>query len=202
MKVLMVIAHADDEIIFGWPILQDSKIEKQILCCSSDRYNEERKWCSHRGDVFKSIYKNLGINCNCLDYNSEFYRMETRKESLSKMQEDIVNNIKKFDFDYIFTHNPLGEYGHLDHKMTFDTIFASDINKPILYTDICFKTNWPSCSKIPERYVKPFYHTCFLDNCSLDINRYSQIENEYRKSGVWTWSFKPVDKCNIYSTKD
>ena len=28
-KCLMVMAHPDDEIIFGWPIFQDKSIEKE-----------------------------------------------------------------------------------------------------------------------------------------------------------------------------
>ena len=198
MKILMVIAHADDEIIFGWPILQDTTVQKEILCCSSDKNNEERKWCSHRGEVLKNIYKNRGINCRCLDYNSEFYRMETRQGSLLRMQDDIIKNIHSFDFDYIFTHNPLGEYGHLDHKMIFDTILSSDIKKPILFTDISMKLNWPSHYGIPNRYSKLFYQSEFMHDCILDSVLYSQIENEYRRSNVWTWSFDPVNKCNVY----
>ena len=31
MKVLMVFAHPDDEIIFGWPIFQDPTIEKEFF---------------------------------------------------------------------------------------------------------------------------------------------------------------------------
>ena len=36
MKVLMVFAHPDDEIIFGWPIFQDPTIEKELIMVTSD----------------------------------------------------------------------------------------------------------------------------------------------------------------------
>ena len=32
-KVVMVMAHPDDEIIFGWPIFQDDDYEKEIIMC-------------------------------------------------------------------------------------------------------------------------------------------------------------------------
>ena len=39
MKVLMVFAHPDDEIIFGWPIFQDPTIEKELVMVTSDFNN-------------------------------------------------------------------------------------------------------------------------------------------------------------------
>jgi len=42
-KILILIAHPDDEIIFCWPIFQDNTIEKTILTISSDIYNPNYK---------------------------------------------------------------------------------------------------------------------------------------------------------------
>ena len=43
MKVLMVFAHPDDEIIFGWPIFQDPTIEKELIMVKSDFNNPARQ---------------------------------------------------------------------------------------------------------------------------------------------------------------
>ena len=58
-KVLMVMAHPDDEIIFGWSIFQDKSIEKKLLICSSDFHNKEREWCKYRKDALFEICKEL-----------------------------------------------------------------------------------------------------------------------------------------------
>ena len=48
MKVLMVFAHPDDEIIFGWPIFQDPTIEKELVMVTSDFNNPARQQYAHR----------------------------------------------------------------------------------------------------------------------------------------------------------
>ena len=45
-SVLMVFAHCDDELVCGWPVLQNPAIRKRLLITSSDRNNAARKWCS------------------------------------------------------------------------------------------------------------------------------------------------------------
>jgi LmbE family N-acetylglucosaminyl deacetylase len=197
MKVLMLLAHADDEIILGWPILQDSSIEKEIIICSSDLYNSTRKWCAHRKYVLFDICAHLNIPVTCLDYSSEFYRLETRKEALSKAQNEIAFLIKERTYDKIFTHNPMGEYGHLDHKMLFDiTLRYSE--KPILITDICLESNWPSLDFIPKRMYELYYTNKIEENIILDEELYAYCEEQYRKYKVWTWSKDPVTRCNLY----
>ena len=195
MKVLMVLAHADDELIFGWPILQDKSIEKEILICSSDLNNPERKWCSHRKEVLFSICKELNINCSCLDYNSAFYKVNARDESLKRLCLDIKDNIKKFDFDYIFTHNPMGEYGMMDHILVNHIVMSMNI--PIMFTDIYLTNNWSHYNEIPQRF-KNLYYQNHISNHKLDINFYNRVKNIYMNSKVWTWNQEPIKQCGVY----
>ena len=195
-KCLMVMAHPDDEIIFGWPIFQDKSIEKELILCSSDANNPERSWCSHRKKVTQRICDNLEIPLTVLDYPSEFYRYETRNESMSKVQDHIVDTIQSKTYDYIFTHNPYGEYGHIDHKMVFD-IVTMRTDKPVWITDICMKSNWPSLDYPSDRVHKLYYNNRIRE-CKLDEDLYSYCEKEYRDFQVWTWNKPPIDKCSIY----
>jgi hypothetical protein len=48
-KTLLVMAHQDDEIIFGWPVFQGNPAG--LLICSSDLHNPDRQWCRHRKQV-------------------------------------------------------------------------------------------------------------------------------------------------------
>jgi LmbE family N-acetylglucosaminyl deacetylase len=196
-KVLMVIAHADDEIICGWPIFQDDTIEKEVLLCSSDLYNPQRQWCAHRKHVLIELCKEKNIPIKVYDLPSGFYRIETRQGSLAKMQEDIMSDIDSTECDAIFTHNPLGEYGHLDHKMCFELVLRAS-KKPVIFSDILLKSNWQSHETIPPLFKKLYYTDVISKDHVLDESYYAYCEQKYRDAGVWTWNKPPVKKCNLY----
>ena len=88
MRILMVMSHPDDEIIFGWPVFQSAgwgkDADKELLMCSSDFNNPERQWCSHRKFILEKICEEEGVKLTCLDNPSEFYRASTRDEGLSR----------------------------------------------------------------------------------------------------------------------
>jgi len=50
-------AHPDDEIIFGWPVLKEAQ---KIIICSSDLNNPERAWCKDRKKALKDVCELLG----------------------------------------------------------------------------------------------------------------------------------------------
>ena len=189
-------AHPDDEIIFGWPIFQDRSMDRELLLCSSDANNPERAWCSHRKNVTQDICDELGIKLTVLDHPSEFYRHETRKETMSKVLDDMYNTIEGCEYDSIFTHNPYGEYGHLDHKMLFDLVLRKT-TKDVYFTDINLKSNWPSMDKESEKY-RSVYYTDKVGEYELDENLYAWCEKKYRQANVWTWNKPPVRKCGLY----
>ena len=112
------------------------------------------------------------------------------------MRADVVSHMALDTYDYIFTHNPLGEYGHLDHKFLFETVLLHS-SAPMVYTDICLKSNWPSVSVIPPR-VRTLFYNCKLTDCDLDLKFYSRCQQRYEEAGVWTWGEPPVDHCGLY----
>ncbi|WP_320675016.1 hypothetical protein [Prochlorococcus sp. MIT 1341] len=195
-KVLLLFSHCDDELICGWPILQESNIEKDLLIASSDRNNKLRSWCQHRKFVTQDICQRLGIGCRILDHPSEFYLANTRDGSLSRFEVEIISTISSMDYDVIFTHNPFGEYGHLDHRLLFQLIHRC-CNTPILISDITYKTNWSSYVPSSPRYYKTFYHN-EIANCSLNLDFYQEIELFYRSHNVWTWSQEPTSSASLY----
>src|SRR5687768_6946979 len=98
-RVLMVFAHCDDELVCGWPVLQNPAIKKSLLIATSDRNNPDRKWCAHRKYVTHDLGRFLGIEVRVLDYDSEFYRLDHRSGKLADAEEDILKAIDSFSFD-------------------------------------------------------------------------------------------------------
>lgn len=203
-------AHPDDEIIFGWPVLQDKKIKKKILICSSDFHNPDRAWCKYRKEALFEVAKYTDSEVECLDYPSEFYRFPTRPDSPTqeddgersgpyrRMCQTISNKVLDMEAgcDAVFTHNPYGEYGHIDHLVVFDTVLKTT-NKPILITDIVQSSNWAR-KPVNKKIKKMYYSKMYKKDCSLDQNLLKFCKLEYEKKNAWTWSKQVAAKCNLF----
>ena len=185
----MVVAHCDDEIIMGFPILQQSLPDLSILCCTSDRNNPNRKKWRRRSEAFYSLCSDMNINCKCLDYDSGFYKTESRNGNLSAVISNILENIMLFNSDTIYTHNAWGEYGHLDH-MLVSSIVTCNFHK-VITSDIFIPSNWTPYKSI---------HTYQYAGCpeiKNDIEKYNAAKKYYDNIHCWTWNKEPVKKCKI-----
>lgn len=152
----------------------------------------------HRKDALAELCDTLQIKHKCLPYDSEFYRAETRKESLSKVMQDISDSIDEFKYDYIFTHNVLGEYGHLDHQLVHQVVMQKGV--PTIVTDIFIKSNWCPYEKMSDNY-KMIYQWQPVQKCVNNLVFYLQCQSIYMKHKVWTWSKPPVPECNMFRIK-
>ena len=183
MRTLLV-AHPDDEVIFFWWALKEID---QIVCCSSDLNNPERAWCKDRSKALFEIGNILNIPVTCLDYNSEFYRLNSRNGELLKLQSDILAAVE----GDIYTHNAWGEYAHLDHILV-NQIAMSSGNK-VITSDIVDDGGWLK--------VKSFNQGKLFKQAVIDMELYNQLKDVYEKWGCWTWSREPIKECFIYEVK-
>jgi hypothetical protein len=181
--VTMLIAHPDDEVIFGWPVLQRAK---KIVCCSSDENNLERQWCKDRKLALKEICGMLGIELVCFDYNSEFYRLPTRDGSLLELQKQVVGALPD---ETIFTHNAWGEYGHLDHILVHQ--IARSSHRILFTTDMSINAGWMNIDS-------PINFGNKVQDCDIDLDLYNRCKAIYDKYGCWTWSKDPIMKASLY----
>lgn len=195
-RVLMVFAHCDDELVCGWPVLQNPLIKKSLLVVSSDRNNSQRKWCSHRKFVTQDLCKSLEMDVRVMDYNSEFYRLDHRGGELANAESEILRTIDRFSFDYIFTHNPHGEYGHLDHKFLSSLVLRT-AKCPVLITDMSMRSDWTNIEPHSAAYASAFYRNR-LDTVNLNNSFYRRTQRFYETRGVWTWSQEPVQSTGLY----
>lgn len=197
-KILMVMAHCDDEIICGWPIFQEKSLKKKILIASSDLENKERVWCSHRKFVFREVCKSYNISQKCLNFDSCF-SMNTK--NISFIKNSILDEIDKNEFDFIFTHNYFGEYLHPDHIFLFDLISNNFKSKTIIsdidYTHI--KDRYKIFDKsIVKKFKKNFFKKKIL-NLNLDQEIFDDVKEYYKTFNVWTWSNKITkNKASVY----
>jgi LmbE family N-acetylglucosaminyl deacetylase len=194
--ILMVLAHCDDELVCGWPIFQNPKIRKSLIIVSSDRNNRQRQWCGHRKFVTQDLCRSLGIEVCILDHDSDFYQLDHRSGKLSNLEKEILRCINNFTFDYIFTHNPHGEYGHLDHIFIANLLIRA-VNHPLLISDISITSDWTQTPPSSNRYSCAFYSNQ-VGEFALDYNFYRRVMQFYTTRGAWTWFQQPEQRCNLF----
>ena len=107
---LMVVAHPDDETIWGGQHLLE---DDYLVVCLTNANNKQRK-----KEFFQVMQESNDIGI-MLSYPD---KVNNKRDDWSSSKEDIEKDIayllqyKKWDL--IITHNPDGEYGHIHHKMT------------------------------------------------------------------------------------
>jgi LmbE family N-acetylglucosaminyl deacetylase len=191
--VTMLIAHPDDEILFGWPVLDRVS---RIICPTSDRYNPTRDWCKERGDCLREVGKLIGAKVEILDNNSEFYRLPTRDGSLKTLANTLLRMLD--GTEKLFTHNAWGEYGNIDHMLLhyIGRTFQTQTGCELLVTDIATEINWLPVTewnmwKIGADDRSPLHQ--------LDRQLFDRIKAIYDAKGCWTWSFPAAETCSVYS---
>jgi len=122
---LMIVAHPDDETIFGGGMLLNEDGWKVVVVTSGDGDNNDPKI---RETEFKSIMNYLNIDYELLgfkdDMNNVLYDEFEVESKLRKIIED-----KKWR--KIITHNKEGEYNHIIHKSIHQIV--KNINPDNLY---------------------------------------------------------------------
>jgi LmbE family N-acetylglucosaminyl deacetylase len=179
----LLIAHPDDELLFLWPFLSQAK---RIVCVGSDENNPERAWCARRLEALRVIGSETGIEIECLNANSEFYRLPTRDGTLKALAGRVLKALA--DSQAVATHNAWGEYGHLDHILCHQ--IARACGKRILTTDIAEDVNWLPVRRWPKRWEPRTEHV-------LDMQMFERLKVHYDRLGCWTWSRPPVSKCGV-----
>jgi len=167
-KILTILAHCDDEVICGWPVLQDD---------SNDRYSLTIAMQEKGQDALRVICKNEGINfVEHTMFRSRF--SENAKDRL-EVEKLIQKTIVEVEPDIIFTHNEGGEYGHIDHIFLNGLVTEGYGGiKKVLVSNIEIQSEcWP------KRIIKQEgeFETVKMDAAWWDRGRI-----EYEKRGCWT----------------
>ena len=107
---LMIVAHPDDEMLWGGVHLIH---EKWFVVCITEGYNKTRS------EEFKKVLKMTDDNGIILDYTDVRHHL---RYDWKYNRKGIAKDVNKFldfkDWKMIATHNPEGEYGHIHHILT------------------------------------------------------------------------------------
>lgn len=206
MKVLGIFCHPDDEVLFGWPIFQSDEYEKHLIICCDDscRNRPERK------KALQEVCKQENINLvKVLSEDNDFYVLPTRRASylltdaISYINFWIKTCVENIEPDYIFTHNPVGEYGHGSHRLLFEIVSQHPKVKNLLITDMCQRSNHRSSLSIPSVVFDAYYRDekWSAEMQQLNMDFFNRCKAIYDRYNAWSWSKDPIDHCNLYLLK-
>lgn len=194
-KILGIFAHPDDEAIFGWPIMQNDDYERFLMVVSDNRNtygpNAQKAFVQH---CEKAAIRYLG----CCNLDNEFYRFATRNSNktlsaaATLIEEEVYVAVEECNPDYLFTHNPVGEYGHGDHKLTFEIV--AGLGFPTLITDLCEENKSHHCHPFLPKCIRDAYYREVFCCVSPNTEWYKRAINIYRKHEAWSWHTKLPDK--------
>lgn len=111
---LMIVAHPDDETIWGGAHLMEGK---WFVVCMTNQFFTLRK------KEYRNVLNSLGVKGIILDYPDLYkgldgkWKIDQWKYNIQDALANDVNTIINYkNWDQIVTHNPAGEYGHIHHK--------------------------------------------------------------------------------------
>ena len=120
---LVVVAHADDEILFmgGTLIQMKDQVDWTIVCVTADIEHG-------RDPQFLEVCEALGAEPIQLGY--EMGWKPHAPVWPGSVVEDLQRIVERQDWTLIYTHNQVGEYGHTQHRQVHDIMacFGREMN--------------------------------------------------------------------------
>ncbi|QTF49288.1 putative N-acetylglucosaminyl phosphatidylinositol deacetylase [Acanthamoeba polyphaga mimivirus] len=134
---LMIIAHPDDELIFGSKELIENPGWK-VICITNGSKKSVNKISicylmghrsTYRRDEFINMMNLLHCQYEIWDYEDNYFNSNW---NLKQLKNQLENLLREKNYKMVLTHNLAGEYGHTQHKTISKLLY--DINPPNLYT--------------------------------------------------------------------
>ena len=129
MKAIAVMAHPDDCALFGYYLIKDlgKHLDWHICYLTHGDYDE-------RYQEMKTFWESRGVSVSTLGFEYEWDDVVANKLTFNETEATTKVLEKVNDYDLIFTHNHLGDYGHVHHLFLNNVLKTTD--KPKVYTGI------------------------------------------------------------------
>ena len=195
-KSIIVAAHPDDEVLWFSSIL--SKVDKVILCFLA--VASKPTWTGGR---HKSLNAYPLDNMLCLEIaesevfeGADWERPVTTDYGLDITQNHLSDKIYRENFytlknrlrnhlqgcENVFTHNPWGEYGHVEHVQVYRAV--KDLQKEMQFT-LWFSNYVSNKSARLMGNAVPGIDTQI--RLKTDKPLAKQISSIYKANNCWTW---------------
>lgn len=176
-------SHPDDEIIFGWPVMQDHFDGVKLIFGSAT---------SEGAAAAKALWEPKGVEVVCLPFAARF----GNEELIAGFCRSALEAVNATGCATVYTHNPYGEYGHPDHKLLYEIACQSEA-KWVIVSDMWVRRTFAPWAGISDR-TKRTWRRNRLSSCRLDLDWYETGKGHYQKHGAWTWSGEPIEECSLY----
>lgn len=111
---LMIVAHPDDETLWGFSNLERKKFLVVCVTCGRNKVREKE---------IENAMKLTDDKLISLGYTDKFLNRRSKwRFSYNNIKYDLDTIIKLKKWNVIITHNKDGEYGHMHHKMIHDMV--------------------------------------------------------------------------------
>lgn len=195
-KILGIFAHREDHIVCGWPIFQNKVPRKFLVTCTGDGMVPFLKSCKNE---HISCFRRVGLpnNFSCIGPGLK------PAFAMKQIRAVIQEAVRVIEPDFIFTHNPYGEYGHYDHRNLFDLVCETFPNKRIFITDIVAKSNCTPLSNLKLVAYDKLYSQLF-DEVKPDKEFYKRNAIMFAAHFMWTKNkylnlpVYPVNSARLY----
>lgn len=121
---VMIVAHSDDESLWGGSHLINGDYLVVCVTCGSDKIREKE---------FVRAMRSINTDYIVLDYpDLTNGKKDDWKTSYDNIKMDLKKILDYKKYNKVITHNPDGEYGHIHHQMTSE-IVSDLVNHEKLY---------------------------------------------------------------------
>lgn len=122
---LMIIAHPDDDMLWGGAeLINKDYLVVCITCGSSERRVKE----------FEAVMSETNDKYVMLGYPD---KTNGERDNWDTVRDGIIDDVEAIyalkDWKMVLTHNPEGEYGHIHHKMTDAIVTDAVVHEKLFY---------------------------------------------------------------------